>query len=202
MSRQNVENEASGFAMSGMYGPEVAIEDDQPEVPNRLELWREWNQRSWGGLLPGALRLRSALTQRRTMIRRAADLPKPVAKRFAEAREAKSGLCWVSGRHLRPKPIDNPQPSGSFGFASRAFEIDLPAHGVEPAELLLPLEHAAVAHLVGSTIRLAHWDPARKRFVVVPMSGVDDERGLAWGRTRVGGTFIAIGYPRDIIPRL
>jgi hypothetical protein len=79
--------------------------------------------------------------------------------------------------------------------------VQLPNPLPYPAELVIPLDAKATRQLMTETIHLFHWDEAAEVYRLVPMSAVADDGEVVWGRIREGGTYVAVGYPRDPLVR-
>src|SRR5262249_52406208 len=190
--------------------PELPQELDSPardlggsallELPDRHRLWREWNLQAWGGKLPGPDAIRAAYSRQRNLARSTNDIPWPSPDHL-KLEPGHPGRCWRGGRSVPVERIPNPQPNGSFGFASAVIKVEFPKRLSEPAELVLPLDPKAKDHVVAPTIRLFRWRPESQSFELQPMSASAAQSGLVWGRIRESGVYVAVGYPRDPIVR-
>src|SRR5205814_2057495 len=67
-------------------------------------------------------------------------------------------------------------------------------------EVRFQVEAREIAHLQEGSIVVGRWQPARRRFVVIPQSGYDPASGQAFARITRPGIYTALGLPRD--PRL
>src|SRR5215211_1520488 len=172
------------------------------EIPERFELWKKWNLMTWGGKLPGREAIEAANSHRLNMAHTVEDLPR-LSTDVLESNDNLygSGSCLYGEESLPIKRVNNPNPKGSFGFASDTMQVDVQKSLVGSAELILPLRKDAEHNLVISSIRLFHWQNESKSFRLVPMSGIARQGKAAWGRIHEGGVYVAIGYPRDPIVR-
>jgi len=170
------------------------------EFPDRVAWWNSWNESLWGGRLPGREALEGADRHRRSMASDVASVPWPADELLETAARERGPVALADGQPIPVWETANPRPKASFGFASIAFDIDLePALG-PPADVVVPIDPDQTEHVVRSTIRLFWWNEGMETFDLVPMSGYDGAREVAWGRVRERGTYVGIGYPRD--PRI
>jgi photosystem II stability/assembly factor-like uncharacterized protein len=172
------------------------------ELPERFELWKKWNLMAWGGKLPGREAILAANSHRLNMVHTVEDIP----KRSTDILEHDNNLygssrCLYGEKSLPVERVKNPNPKGSFGFASDTVQVHVQKPLIGSAELIIPLRNDAEHNLVRYSIRLFHWQNESKSFRLVPMSGIEREGKAAWGRIHEGGVYVAIGYPRDPIVR-
>lgn len=109
------------------------------------------------------------------------------------AKGAKRGLAFVNGKtSTRLYQTKNPTPQGSFGYCSKAIHVSSKSTGGY-ADIIFPL--GDLQHVERNTIRMFHWDRTQRAWQIVPASAAHPQHAAVWGRTRLRGTFIAVGMP-------
>ncbi len=177
-------------------------EDGRPDAPDResegkalLERSRWFiGRRAFPGLsdLPSDA-LTRARRQRIELLARARLEREAPASAFPVASSGSAAKCVTpDGQRIGLRRVKNPQPRGSFGFASRLVEAKaVPG----PAFLRIPVDTGVIRrHEIDvASLRLFRWDPAQRRFRLVRASGPDSHRRAVHARITRPGIYGVVG---------
>jgi photosystem II stability/assembly factor-like uncharacterized protein len=98
-------------------------------------------------------------------------------------------------------PVDNPAPGAALFLAGTVAEVRPARKGAEAEVaglyLRLALDRAALDRLVPETIRICRWEPATRRWVLVPRSGAHPGDAAAWAILHRPGIYAPVGLPAD-----
>lgn len=100
--------------------------------------------------------------------------------------------------HPDVRSVSNPAPNGSFGYLGRFITLDVPDGKTFPAgSLVISLDRKHFGSVAEESLRLFRWFPDKKRYQLVPQSGLGQTRNYIWGKISDPGLYAVIGVNAD-----